>query len=158
MGVSMSISDDHEQPSDPVTAADRMPPAGVEPSEPSPVSDRDEPSGGEGRSDGGAIGRSWLGGWSRRAFLRRGTLTAAVVGVAGSVPALSGMLSEGSSDAPAVESSAAEASGEAAPLTEPLMAYVKDAGTGEISLFQGEQEVVVRDPALASRLLSAARP
>ena len=41
---------------------------------------------------------------------------------------------------------------------QPLLAHVKDLSTGEISLFQGEREVVIRDPALARRLFSAARP
>ena len=44
-----------------------------------------------------------------------------------------------------------------AALSEPLVAQVKDMTTGEMSLFQGEREVVVRIPALARSLLSAAR-
>jgi hypothetical protein len=43
-------------------------------------------------------------------------------------------------------------------LSEPLVAHVKDLSTGEISLFQGEREVLVRSPALARGLMSAARP
>jgi hypothetical protein len=34
---------------------------------------------------------------------------------------------------------------------------VKDLGSGEISLFQGEQETVVRNPALARQLFTAVR-
>jgi hypothetical protein len=85
-------------------------------------------------------------------------LTAAAVGVAGSVPGLSSLLVSGSSEAPAVAPGASEVESDAGALTQPLVAQVKDLGTGEISLFQGEQEVVVRDPALARRLFAAARP
>ena len=96
---------------------------------------------------------------SRRAFLRKGTVAAAAVGVAGTVlPGLSGLLASGASEAPAVEPAASEVEGDAGALTQPLVAHVKDLGTGEISLFQGEREVVLRDPALARRLLSAVHP
>jgi hypothetical protein len=100
----------------------------------------------------------WFGDLSRRAFLRRGTLTAAAVGVVGSVPGLSGLLSAGSADAPAIENSASQAETDVGSLTEPLVAHVKDISTGEISLFRGAQEIVVRDPALARRLLSSSLP
>ena len=39
-----------------------------------------------------------------------------------------------------------EAADDSGALTEPLVAHVKDLGTGEISLFQGEQEVIFRVP------------
>ena len=101
---------------------------------------------------------SWLSDLSRRTFLRRGTVAAAAIGVVGSVPGLSGLLAGSASEAPAVESGAAQAEGEVGNLSQPLLAHVKDINTGEISLFHGETEVVVHDPALARRLLSAARP
>jgi hypothetical protein len=107
--------------------------------------DADQPSGG------------WREGFSRRTFLRRGTLAAAAVGVVGSVPGLSGLLLGGAAEAPAAESAATEAEGDVGPMTEPLLAHVKDLGTGEISLFQGERETVIRSPALARQLLSAVR-
>jgi hypothetical protein len=100
----------------------------------------------------------WLSDLSRRAFLRRGTVAAAALGVVGTVPGLSGLFAGSASEAPAVESGAAQAEGEVGDLSQPLLAHVKDINTGEISLFHGESEVVVRDPALARRLLSAARP
>lgn len=101
---------------------------------------------------------TWLDGLSRRTFLRRGTITAAAVGIAGSVPGLSGLLASGASEAPAAGADASELDSEAGALTEPLVAHVKDLSSGEISLFQGEREVLVRDPALARRLVSSARP
>ncbi len=45
----------------------------------------------------------------------------------------------------------------AANLSEPLVAHVRDLSTGEISLFNGTQEVIVRNPQLANQLARAAR-
>lgn len=101
---------------------------------------------------------NWLQSLSRRSFLRTGTIAAAAVGVAGSVPGLSGLLAGSASEAPAVESAATQGESELGSLSQPLLAHVKDLSTGEISFFHGESEVVVRDPALARRLFSAARP
>jgi hypothetical protein len=98
------------------------------------------------------------GGLSRRNFLRRGAFTTAAVAVASSVPGVSALVATTAADAPAVDTGVSDAADEAGPLTEPLLAHVKDAGTGEISLFQGEREVVVHSPALARSLMSAARP
>ena len=103
-----------------------------------------------------SAGRGW-GDLSRRAFLLRSTVAAAAVGVAGSVPGLSGLLAGTASEAPAVETGATEAEAEAGALAQPLLAQVKDLSTGEISLFHGEQEVVIRNPAIARSLFSAVR-
>jgi len=94
-------------------------------------------------------------GITRRTFLRRGTVAVAAAGAIGTVPGLANLLTTSASDAPAVESGAIAAEADAGVLTEPLLAQIKDVGTGEISLFQGEQEVVVRNPALARQLFSA---
>jgi len=100
----------------------------------------------------------WRGGLSRRNFLRRGTFTAAAVAVASSVPGISTLVASTAADVPAVDTGVGDAESESGALTEPLIAQVKDLNTGEISLFQGEREVVVRSPALARTLMSAARP
>ena len=100
----------------------------------------------------------WRSGLSRRNFLRRGTFTAAAVAVAGSVPGLSTLVAGTAADAPAVDTGVSDAADDSGALTEPLVAQVKDPSTGEISLFQGEREVVVHSPALARSLISAARP
>jgi hypothetical protein len=99
----------------------------------------------------------WRGSLSRRSFLHRGAFTAAAVAVAGSVPGLSGLVAGTAPEAPAVDAGVNEAADDEGALTEPLVAHLKDLTTGEISLFQGEREVVVRSPALARSLLSAAR-
>jgi hypothetical protein len=90
--------------------------------------------------------------------LRRGAFTTAAVAVASSVPGISTFVATTAEDAPAVDTGVSGAADEAGPLTEPLVAQVKDASTGEISLFQGEREVVVHSPALARGLMSAAKP
>jgi len=99
----------------------------------------------------------WRSGFSRRNFLHRGAFTAAAVGVASSVPGLSGLVASTAPEAPAVDAGATDVAEDGAVFTEPLVAQVKDLTTGEISLFQGEREVVVRSPALARSLLSAAQ-
>jgi hypothetical protein len=101
---------------------------------------------------------NWRSGLSRRTFLRRGTFTAAAVAVASSVPGISTLVATGTAEAPAADTGISDAADESGALTEPLIAQVKDPSTGEISLFQGEREVVVHSPALARGLLSAARP
>jgi len=40
-------------------------------------------------------------------------------------------------------------------LSEPLIAHVRDLSSGEIALFSGEREIVIRDRHLASKLASA---
>lgn len=40
---------------------------------------------------------------------------------------------------------------------EPLVAYVRDASAGELTLFVGTREIVVRDPKLVMRLVQAAQ-
>ena len=101
---------------------------------------------------------NWRAGFSRRNFLRRGTFTAAAIAVAGSVPGISTLVAATTADVPAVDVGVTDAADDSGALTEPLVAQVKDLSTGEISLFQGEREVVVHAPALARSLMSAVRP
>ena len=90
----------------------------------------------------------------RRAFLTRGSMAVAAAGVATAMPGLvSGLVAaeeEGPEAASAFE-------GEAATMTEPLVAHVRDLATGEIGVFSGTQEVVFHDPSLAARLFHATR-
>lgn len=41
------------------------------------------------------------------------------------------------------------------PLTEPLVAHVRDLSTGEIGLFSGEQEIIIHNRQLAQSLFTA---
>lgn len=95
---------------------------------------------------------------TRRTFLRGTTLTAAAVGVTGGMPGLSGLLAAGSPAAPVLEEGTIETEGDVGELSTPLIAHIKDLSTGEISVFQGEREVVIHDSTLARRLVSSARP
>src|SRR5579875_1744809 len=90
-------------------------------------------------------------GLSRRTFLTRGSL-AVVVGSAAAVPGLGSLLAEAPEDSPEVESGLTDAEAEAAADSGPVVAHVSDLRSGEISLYQGENEVVIKDPALATRL------
>jgi hypothetical protein len=97
---------------------------------------------------------------SRRAVLRAGTLGAAAVGAVTAFPTLFGDLA---SAGPALQSGAAEAPAVAteaesvAALEGPIVAHIRDAATGELSLYVGEREIVYRDPGLIHQLTRAAR-
>ena len=94
---------------------------------------------------------------TRRAFLGRGSLAVAAAGLLSSVPGLSALVGSAASDGGAVDGAAGEIETGTASLTEPLVAHVRDLSSGEISLYNGTREVIVRDPQLAGRLLRAAR-
>jgi len=94
---------------------------------------------------------------SRRTFLGRGSMAVAAAGVLSSVPGLSGLLGATESEAPAADSSVADLGSTDTALSEPLVAHVRDASTGEITLFSGTREIVLRDPQLAGRIVRAAR-
>jgi len=98
-----------------------------------------------------------MAGVSRRTFLGRGSLAVAAAGVLSSVPGLSGLLGAAETEAPAADATVAGADAGAANLAEPLVAHVRDMSTGEISVFNGTREVILRDPQLAGRLARAAR-
>jgi hypothetical protein len=99
-------------------------------------------------------------GVTRRTFLGRGSLAVAAAGVLSSVPGIGALVGAAESGAPAADAAGADAAGAdaaGADLTEPLVAHVRDAATGEISVFSGTREVVLRDPRLVAQLLRAAR-
>lgn len=96
---------------------------------------------------------------NRRAFLARSSLLAAAAGAAAVAP---GVLVAVAAEAPEVDASVtdtavADASAGAATASEPIVAYVRDASSGEVGLFNGAREVVVQDPGLARSILRAAR-
>ena len=90
-------------------------------------------------------------GFDRRAFLIRAAAAGAAAGAAAAVPAWLLTTAEGDGDSP--QSASADAG---APLTQPMVAFVRDPEAGEVWLMAGTQELTVRDPVLASRLLAAA--
>lgn len=104
---------------------------------------------------GAAGGR--VTGISRRAVLRAGTFGAAA---AGALAAFPGLFSE---VLPAVSTGAAEApalTGEAEAATPALegliVAHIRDAATGDLSLYVGEREIIYRDLPLVQQLTRAA--
>ena len=98
---------------------------------------------------------------SRRGFLAKGTV-AAVTGVAATVAATSGLATvEGLfGSASAITPAVATTTNEETDLTAlgaDVVAHVRNASTGEVSIMAGEREVVLHDRALVSKLLKGAR-
>jgi hypothetical protein len=83
---------------------------------------------------------------SRRTFLTAAGAGAAAVGIAAFAP--------GSASA-ATRPSASASTG--LPSGEPLVAYVSDASTGELTVMVGEREVHIKNPSLVSQLHAATR-
>lgn len=91
---------------------------------------------------------------SRRGLLRNGSLAVAGVGLIGAVPAFSAGDASAADRSPATASEGAAVS-TGASLDGPLVAHVKDLGTGEIGVYLGTSEVTFRDPHLAAKLYRA---
>jgi hypothetical protein len=121
------------------------------PEQPSPTPSSSEPLKG-GLRGIGAIGLN------RRSFLVRSSMAAATAGFIAAVPGGTALLGAAETEAPAVEADAAPATdAEAASMSDPVVAHVKDLSTGEISIYSGDQEVVLRNPGLAAQLFRASR-
>jgi hypothetical protein len=100
-------------------------------------------------------------GISRRVFLVRSSLVAGTAAVVGSVPGLTSIVSSAEADSPEIGGAAPEAAGAAeagagAELTQPLVVHVVNAGTGELNLYQGTNQVVARSPELAQAIVRLA--
>ena len=87
---------------------------------------------------------------TRRVFLSTSSLGAAAVGVA----ALTPTLARAAGSTGGTENLAA-ALPDTSALTGSLVAFVSDVRAGEVSLMVGEEEIVVQDKELVSRLLRA---
>ncbi|MBO0691589.1 MAG: twin-arginine translocation signal domain-containing protein [Acidimicrobiaceae bacterium] len=96
-----------------------------------------------------------MSGLSRRTFLTRGSLAVAVGSVATAVPGLGSILEAAPAEAPEINGALTEAEAGAANAGGPLVAHVTDLQAGEISIYQGESQVVYKDPALVARLARA---
>ena len=93
---------------------------------------------------------------NRRQFLQRGSLAVAAAGVASALPGLGSLLDE---EAPVVAPEAPAAVDGAVPaMSDPVVARVTDASSGEVQMFFGTNATTVRDPELAARLVKAATP
>lgn len=103
----------------------------------------------EGEEDQGVStnrGMSRMDRLTRRRFLRNTSVGAAAVGL---LPAASGLVAAEQSPA------ASEVAQEAPALTENLVALIHTAAQGELTLFVGTREIVVRDTELIARLARA---
>ncbi|HXW78178.1 MAG TPA: twin-arginine translocation signal domain-containing protein [Acidimicrobiales bacterium] len=92
---------------------------------------------------------------SRRAFLVRSSLVAGAAAAIGSVPNLGSLLSTSeaeSSDIGGAASEAATSVEAGSTASEPLVAHVINASTGEINLYQGTNQIVTRSPGLAQAI------
>ena len=92
--------------------------------------------------------------FNRRDFLKTGSMAVVAAGVVTALPVLPAVAGAAK---PRVKAPTGAPEGPASPLTEPLVARVRDVNTGEIDLFVGEQHIVTRDRALAAALARAAR-
>jgi hypothetical protein len=81
---------------------------------------------------------------TRLSFIKAGAGVAAGV-AAVAIPAVAQAHEEGVVSSPSSENPA-----------EPVMAYVRDAKRGEVTVMSGTQETTYRDPALVKRLMKAA--
>jgi hypothetical protein len=91
-------------------------------------------------------------------------MVAAAAGAASAIPGLMSVFDAAQTEAPAVDTGAADVAAGAtdagigiADSAGPVVAHVRDLSTGEVALFNGTREVVVRDPQLANNLVRAAR-
>ena len=90
---------------------------------------------------------------SRRSFFRRAGTVAAVAGAAAVAPI--GIVNAVAATSPSEDRELAP--NEHLADGEHLVAHVKNAATGEISLFVGTREVIFRDRKVAARLVRASR-
>ena len=97
-----------------------------------------------------------MSGLSRRAFLTKGSLVVAAGTVVSTMPGLGSALQSAETDATDASGAASEAEVVAASTGGPLVAHVTNLQTGEISLYQGEEEFTLNDPAIAAKLFRAA--
>jgi hypothetical protein len=100
-------------------------------------------------ADGTAKPPGILASLTRRGFLGAAGIGAASVGVMSSTAGIS-LVSDSQEIDPGEVPAAA--------MAEPLVAQVRDFGTGEISIMSGLREVIVRDPQLVMRLLRSFHP
>jgi len=82
-------------------------------------------------------------------------LAVAVGSVATAVPGLGSILETAPADAPEINGALSDAEAGATETGGPLVAHISDIRAGEISIYQGESQVVYKDPALVARLARA---
>ena len=86
---------------------------------------------------------------TRRGFIRQTSAGVAATGMLVAAPQLV------ASTEPAADTAITASEPSLAALTEPMLAHVRDATTGEVSLLVGTREIIFRDTELVMRLLKA---
>jgi hypothetical protein len=102
----------------------------------------------------GADAESTIPAQSRRAFLQASAGAAAGVAVISTGPKLAAAALHGPSNTAAL-GEITKPSGP--PPRETVMAYVRDASRGEVTVLSGTRETTYRDPALVKRMIDAGR-
>jgi hypothetical protein len=101
-----------------------------------------------------------MSGVSRRVFLKGSSAAVVAAGAISAIPGLPTMVglvdTQGPADVGATESAVTDAESSGF-MSEPLVAHVRDLGTGEIGLFSGTREITVLNPQLAASLVRAMR-
>ena len=96
---------------------------------------------------------------NRRAFLIRGSGVIAAAGAATAIPGLLPVLAGADAAEPTTGPTATNAGSTTdsttGPMTEPLVAHIRDLSTGEIGLFSGEKEIVIHNQQLARTIFNA---
>ena len=82
-------------------------------------------------------------------------MTVAAAGLLASAPVTSVTALLGSGEAPGLEDETTNLAELGSEVDGPVVAHIRDLGAGEISVFAGEREVVIRDPAVTARILRA---
>ena len=86
---------------------------------------------------------------TRRGFIRQTSASVAAPGMRVAAPQLI------ASTEPAADTAITASEPSLAALTEPMLAHVRDAATGEVSLLVGTREIIFRDTELVMLLLRA---
>jgi hypothetical protein len=96
--------------------------------------------------------------FTRRAFLWRGSVAAGVAGAVATVPGLPALLS---TEAPEAADTASETAPllpeEAASLTQPLVAHIRDLASGQMDLYIGDQQIAYTNRQLSAQLFRATK-
>jgi hypothetical protein len=80
-------------------------------------------------------------------------MVAGAAAAVATVPGLGALLTSTAAEGPEIDGAASAGSAEAtAEMSEPIVAHVVDASTGEINLYQGTQQIVTRSPAIAQAI------
>jgi len=93
---------------------------------------------------------------SRRTFLTHSTAAVAAAGVVAALPAAAATAAGLTGTEAAAAAGRDDLAASSTP-SEPVVAHVRNAKTGEISIYTGTRTITVRDPSLAARLVKAAR-